>query len=202
MKVYLYIKVHNVTGLKYFGRTVQEPFAYKGSGKYWRNHLKAHGNDVTTTIFGTYEDSDPQLKTIALEFSKVNEIVNSEDWANYIEEDGQHSGGALFKGHKHTEENRKAFAKQLTEVGQGTRFKKGQQAHNLGVEHNDNTKAKMKEAWKTRPADKPEVRAKKTKALTDYAGRWVNDGIKAKYVKGTDVETYLAKGYVFGRKIK
>jgi len=45
---YLYIKKHNVTGLKYFGKTVRDPLKYKGSGQYWLTHLKQHGNDVTT----------------------------------------------------------------------------------------------------------------------------------------------------------
>jgi hypothetical protein len=36
----LYVKTHNITGLKYFGKTTNDPFKYKGSGKYWLDHLK------------------------------------------------------------------------------------------------------------------------------------------------------------------
>ena len=36
----LYIKTHNKTGLRYFGKTVQEDVhGYKGSGKYWTSHM-------------------------------------------------------------------------------------------------------------------------------------------------------------------
>jgi hypothetical protein len=50
MKISLYLKTHNQTGLQYLGKTTQDPFTYKGSGSYWRKHIAKHGNDVTTTI--------------------------------------------------------------------------------------------------------------------------------------------------------
>ena len=51
MTIYLYVKTHNVTGLKYLGQTSSnDPYKYQGSGKYWRLHLKKHGNNVTTEI--------------------------------------------------------------------------------------------------------------------------------------------------------
>ena len=40
MIIYLYLKQHNITGLKYFGKTEQNPYKYKGSGIYWLRHLK------------------------------------------------------------------------------------------------------------------------------------------------------------------
>ena len=40
--IYLYIKTHNVTGLKYLGKTTQDPYKYKGSGKRWTNHINKH----------------------------------------------------------------------------------------------------------------------------------------------------------------
>lgn len=39
MIIHLYVKIHNVTGLKYFGKTTKDPFKYRGSGKYWLAHL-------------------------------------------------------------------------------------------------------------------------------------------------------------------
>jgi 5-methylcytosine-specific restriction endonuclease McrA len=41
--IYLYVKTHNKTGLKYLGKTEQDPFVYLGSGKRWLNHLNKHG---------------------------------------------------------------------------------------------------------------------------------------------------------------
>jgi hypothetical protein len=80
---YLYIKTHNKTGLKYFGKTTQDPFAYKGSGKYWIRHLKVHGNDVSTEVYGVYTNNDECL-TAARCFSEENDIVQSADWANLV----------------------------------------------------------------------------------------------------------------------
>lgn len=87
MTTYLYIKVHNKTGLKYFGQTKHNPYKYKGSGTYWKRHLAIHGNDVSTFIY--YSDTIVEnVKRKALDFSKHNDIVLSKEWANLREEDG------------------------------------------------------------------------------------------------------------------
>lgn len=96
---YLYVKEHNQTKLKYFGKTTQEdPFKYKGSGKYWKRHLKIHGNDVSTKIIGYYTDAN-ECNNKALNFSKDNNIINNKEWANFREEDG-FSGGNSTSGTK------------------------------------------------------------------------------------------------------
>lgn len=80
--IYLYIKTHNKTGLKYFGKTTRKnPHKYLGSGKHWVAHLKKHGADYTTEIYGLYTDRQ-QCLTEALEFSEKHNIVNSVEWAN------------------------------------------------------------------------------------------------------------------------
>jgi hypothetical protein len=87
---YLYIKTHNKTGLKYFGKTSQDPYQYKGSGTRWIYHIKKYGYDVTTELlnngntYSTYEE----LSNAAIEFSFKNNIVESKDWANIIIESG------------------------------------------------------------------------------------------------------------------
>ena len=59
MTIYLYVKTHRVTGLKYFGKTIQDDVHhYKGSGKYWRLHLKKHGYKWNTEIVGMFENVD------------------------------------------------------------------------------------------------------------------------------------------------
>lgn len=93
----LYIKTHNITGLKYFGKTTGDPFKYKGSGKYWTDHLKKHGNDVTTEIVGYFIDKK-LCEEFALNFSKENNIVRSLNehgkkiWANQVDENGLDGG--------------------------------------------------------------------------------------------------------------
>jgi len=85
----LYIKTHNKTGLKYFGKTKQEDVEkYNGSGTYWRNHLKTHGYDVTTEIYAQFEEESDKLVETALKFSNENNIAESDTWANLIVENG------------------------------------------------------------------------------------------------------------------
>ncbi len=95
-KVTLYIATHNVTGLKYFGKTtryfteesLQEK--YHGSGTYWKRHLKKHSDDVTMEIYKVC--SLDNVQKIALEFSKEYNIKESSDWANMRDEDGLRGG--------------------------------------------------------------------------------------------------------------
>lgn len=86
--IYLYVKTHNQTGLKYFGKTTKkDPHKYKGSGKYWSKHLNVHGNDVCTEIVGIFQ-SNKECSEFAINFSKEHNIVESKDWANLRMENG------------------------------------------------------------------------------------------------------------------
>lgn len=94
---YLYIKTHNVTGLKYFGKTTsKDPHRYKGSGHIWTPHIKKHGYDVTTEILGYFTDQDICV-SVALDFSEKNNIVDSKEWANLMLENGV-CGGDVMSG--------------------------------------------------------------------------------------------------------
>jgi len=85
---WLYIKQHNQTGLKYFGKTSKEdPEKYLGSGIYWLKHLAAHGTDISTPWAQLFTDRQ-SLITFALTFSEENNIVKSREWANMIVENG------------------------------------------------------------------------------------------------------------------
>lgn len=86
--MYLYVKTHNKTGLKYLGKTTsKDPYSYPGSGTYWSNHIKKHGYDCTTEILLATKDKE-ELKETGLFFSKLFNIVNSKEWANLKEESG------------------------------------------------------------------------------------------------------------------
>jgi hypothetical protein len=91
IKTILYVKTHNVTGLKYFGKTTKDPFKYKGSGIHWSRHLKIHGNDVSTVIVGVFNNKE-ECTIAAKKFSQENNIVESSLWANMIEENGLDGG--------------------------------------------------------------------------------------------------------------
>lgn len=110
--IYLYIKTHNKTGLKYFGKTVLDPYSYHGSGKYWKKHLKKYGHDITTEIYGCYNDKDKCIED-AIKFSKDNNIVESKEWANLMIEcldggDTSKTEGYIKSFHKISENGRKS----------------------------------------------------------------------------------------------
>ena len=85
---YLYIKTHNKTGLKYLGKTNRDDYhTYPGSGVHWKRHLDKHGYDYSTRILLATEDND-ELKETGLFFSKLFNIVESKEWANFQEEKG------------------------------------------------------------------------------------------------------------------
>lgn len=92
----LYIKKHNKTGLKYFGFTRQNPYVYMGSGKLWLRHIKKYGYDVTTEIYSFCENMK-EVKVWGKYFSKINNIVESKNWANLTSEEGQ--GGCNHNKH-------------------------------------------------------------------------------------------------------
>ena len=102
---------HNVTGLKYFCKTsvLSRVKSYKGSGIRWVNHLKVHGKDINVGVLGFYTD-EQRCNQAALQFSKDNNIVGSDEWANLIEETGLMTGANMegernpFYGKKHAPE--------------------------------------------------------------------------------------------------
>lgn len=83
MAIYLYVKIHNKTNLKYFGKTIQDPYRYRGSGDRWCRHLKVHGNDVHTPYVWVFENEE-QASDFAVKFSISNQIDSSPEWANLI----------------------------------------------------------------------------------------------------------------------
>lgn len=93
----LLVMQHNITGLKYFCKTslLYRVYSYKGSGTRWLNHLNSHGKDITVGVMGVYTDKQRCLE-VALKYSKDNDIVNSDEWANLVEETGMI--GASMKG--------------------------------------------------------------------------------------------------------
>jgi hypothetical protein len=92
MTIYLYIKIHNITGLKYLGKTSNtNPAKYKGSGIVWTRHLKKYGTDITTTILKECRDNE-EVKYWGSYYSTLWNIVEDPAWANLKPEEGD--GGA------------------------------------------------------------------------------------------------------------
>lgn len=114
--IYLYLKTHNKTGLKYIGKTTKDPFKYNGSGKYWKRHLKQHGIDITTEILFQTEDKEI-FKQKALDYSKKYNIVESDEYANLIDEKGDggftHNNPYWSLGRKQSKEERQRRSESL-----------------------------------------------------------------------------------------
>ena len=92
----LYKKIHNITGLKYLGKTIKDAHNYSGSGKYWLRHLKKYGNDVTTEILFQTQSFD-EFQDFATKYSIANNIVESNEWANLIIETGTGGNNPLSR---------------------------------------------------------------------------------------------------------
>jgi len=97
MCIYLYVKTHNKTGLKYLGKTTKDPFVYQGSGLDWQKHIKEHGYDVTTEILRECK-SNKEIATWGRYYSELWNVAKSVEWANRIPETG--GGGDFISGDK------------------------------------------------------------------------------------------------------
>lgn len=94
---YLYIKQHSITGLKYYGKTTQDPYKYSGSGIHWVAHCKKHGKRHIKTLWVSDLYYDTSIVEHALNFSYKNNIVKSTEWANLKPENGLDGGNGAEK---------------------------------------------------------------------------------------------------------
>lgn len=86
----LMIKTHNDTGLKYLCVTSKDDYElYKGSGVYWKNHIKVHGDNISTELLIETDDPD-ELTQLGLKYSAAYDVVENSEWANLIPESGYH----------------------------------------------------------------------------------------------------------------
>ena len=156
MTIYLYVKTHNTTGLKYMGKTTRDPYVYSGSGLYWKRHLKEHGNHVTTEVLFQTEDKE-EFKHVSTEYSKKLNVVESQQWANFREETG-HGGfskQAQMKGFENGHMKRsKAGGKAAVEKGLVWNSETGRSAGskggkaNKGKSKSEEHKERLRETWR------------------------------------------------------
>lgn len=136
--IYLYLKTHNKTGLKYLGKTIQDPFKYKGSGTYWRNHCNIHGYDVSTQILGEYETIEA-LKKDSIRISEELNIVDDPSYANLKIEEGNggdtskfidysklnRGKGLTYEQRYGTDKAKELIQKRKEKLGKNSSFRKG-----------------------------------------------------------------------------
>lgn len=155
--IYLYLKIHNQTGLKYFGKTIRDDFdVYQGSGRYWSNHIRKHGYDVTTYLMASFHDDDLEgAQEYGLWFSEEFDIANCSDFANLREE--------AIDGGRMSEESKRRISKgQLGKVLSDetklkiSRSQKGKvvsdetRAKLSAIRHSEETKLKISRSLKGR----------------------------------------------------
>ena len=94
----LYIKQCPHCGLKYFGKTVSSNIeSYRGGGVVWTRHLKKYKVNPLH-LWNSDWFTDKKITRFALLFSKLNNIVESKNWANIKPEDGLMGGDAGLSG--------------------------------------------------------------------------------------------------------
>ena len=146
MIIYLYKKTHNKTGLQYLGKTVQDPFIYKGSGRRWGSHINKHGYDVTTEILRECQTNE-EVRDWGLYYSNLWNVVKDRTWANLKEESGD--GGGMFGegngmfGKTHSDELKANQA-----IIASTRFKGKSYEELYGIEKAEQLKRKRSESTK------------------------------------------------------
>jgi len=157
MTIYLYVKTHNKTGVKYLGKTSNKDYQkYTGSGKRWLSHLDTHGYDFSTEILRECKDHD-ELSHWGRYYSKLWNIVEDPQWANLIPETG---GGY---GKKHTNKTKKKISdlqKRQYESGQRVPWNKGK----TGIysdEANKKRSDSLKDSYKKSPRKPPTIETKK-----------------------------------------
>lgn len=200
---YLYVKTHTLTGKKYFGKTVENPLTYRGSGIHWRRHVKVHGKEhVHTEILGLFTDSI-WCTLYALEFSVLNEIVSSSVWLNLKEENG------IDGGWDHINQDREKMLAKNSNAG-----KKAQLLHPGLCKRNfanvDYVMAGKKAAATSKArygADYFKVIGPSYERTDEIKKKWsakqtgmkmINDGVKNTFVQQDKLEEYFAQGWVLG----
>lgn len=161
---FLYKKTHCITGLQYLGQTKQsDPFKYKGSGTYWLNHIKIHGNTVTTEILKECSTKD-ELEHWGQYYSNLWSVVSDPKWANLKPETGE--GGSqkgrilsdatklkMSQSRKGVKKSKETKAK-MSSAKQGVPLSEGEKLKRSialkGKPKSIETKLKMSQAWDRR----------------------------------------------------
>jgi hypothetical protein len=218
--LYLYLKTHNKTGLKYLGYTSKNPFKYKGSGLHWKRHLKIHGNDISTEILKECVDKN-EIKYWGEYFSNLWNIVDNTEWANLKPESGDGgSNKGCHIGFKHSDETKKIISdKKKGKPNPASSYPRtAEQKLNLSIKlkgkkrsteslekskitraenpftHSEETKQKMR---------KPKSAQHKENMIAadnerNTGAMWINNGEVSKTIK----DNILPDGWVKGKLVK
>jgi hypothetical protein len=227
MTYYLYKKTHRKTGLQYLGKTKQDPYEYKGSGKHWSAHVNKHGNDVTTEVLLETEDHN-EITKMGLYYSELWNVVESKEWANLKVEQGD--GGWDHMNSKLTSEDyrqrgkvgRKAqdeyYIKHYGSIhaGRMATINPKKVSESLKKKYQTDSKFRERTQQTIRLAGEaallPESRAKRKETFkkighsqgaknSQYGTCWITKDGSNKKIKANELDKYLQEGYVKGRVV-
>ena len=159
----LMIKRHNVTGLKYLHKSsVHASEEYIGSGTRWKKHIKKHGPDVTTLWEESFHEDE--VEEIALFISEELNVVQSEEWANLIPENGLDGRPKGYRPPKETGE-KISFAKtgkkrSKESCDKQSKTMMGPGNHFYGKTHTDECRKNMSEKARIRSVGAGNTNAK------------------------------------------
>ena len=179
MVIYIYVKTHLDTGLKYLGKTNNpNPHTYKGSGLRWMRHIEKHGYNVKTEILRECYTND-EVREWGLYYSNLLNVVESDEWANIKPESG--NGGIYVKeiaekisksntGKKRSDEAKEkmrqaAIGKIFTEEHR-KKLSEARRNRSIKYQHSEETKRKIKESQVGRPLTE-EHKAKLRKPMSE-----------------------------------
>jgi len=84
------LAIKKLAGKFYFCKSTKQDFIkYIGSGTYWRRMAKKYGKENIETLWiSDWYYCPYEIQEVALAFSRENQIVESELWANLVPENG------------------------------------------------------------------------------------------------------------------
>lgn len=219
--IYLYVKTHNQTGLKYLGQTTaKDPHKYPGSGKYWKLHLKKHGPDFSTEIIKECLTKQ-EVQHWGEYYSSLWNVVDNPAWANLKPEIGDGGWGKRFN-YSHSKETRqkisqgkKGIPNPKNSIPRTQEQKDHLRSINLGKTLSRETIEKIKETRLKNPfkhteefkerMKAPKSKQTKAKMKEDWHEKrkgveniWITDGVKNLSVRKN---SEIPVGWLAGRTI-
>jgi hypothetical protein len=89
------LAIKELAGKLYFCKSTKANIeSYTGSGIYWKKRIKKYGKENVKTLWvSDWYHCPHEIQEVALHFSRENQIVENERWANIKPENGLDGGG-------------------------------------------------------------------------------------------------------------
>jgi hypothetical protein len=206
-QIFIYLKTHDESGLKYLGITKQNPHKYIGSGTRWLNHLKKHGRKITTKIlFSSFDKKE--VVEMGKFYSTLWDVVNNKEFANLKIEEGDGGFDHINKLPPSKRPNIATLKRNielgLTVMGKYNWTEDSYERHKkargnfLGKKHTEESKIKMSRSQKGK--SKPRI---KGPANSNYGKVWcVKKDAKDCYSRKSYKKDQIPEGWITTKEFK